>query len=312
MAAAGQRQGAPIDAGVCLSMHQPWASLLVYGIKRIEGRGWPTEHRGRLWIAATAKQPTPQEIQEMEEFYRAVHGSGGQQAVELPPAYPTGVLLGCVDVAEQVEAWEGLPGGLIAEVGSPYCFLCQAPQRLVVPQQMRGFPKIFQLEKKIHKTAQLGLKPAPNGRDFGWAAFGAAPSTHKYQELQRKMDAARGAPGAAGDSQRPCRAADGGEEEGGGHGPVAKTSGSQSPRAAAAAAAAAAVAGLPRAVALQQQQQDPRRRLRAVQKKLRQIAVLEERQRERWAAQLLPEEAAKLAQREQLEAEAAALQAEVG
>lgn len=223
-------------------MHQPWASLLVYGIKRIEGRGWPTEHRGRLWIAATAKQPTPQEIQvrghslgdagrvtlsgmagrthapsccntpvrvcarppspgrcprpctvqEMEEFYRAVHGSGGQQAVELPPAYPTGVLLGCVDVvgclsvsrrggsgdgsraaecrvplrctalrpaalpelclllqAEQVEAWEGLPGGLIAEVGSPYCFLCQAPQRLVVPQQMRGFPKIFQLEKKV-------------------------------------------------------------------------------------------------------------------------------------------------------------------
>ena len=223
--------------------------------------------------------------------------------------------------------------------------------------------------QQIHKTAQLGLKPAPNGRDFGWAAFGAAPvadaplppsqasarlprcagasqpgkhavhllgvlgrhpkqvqrcfrqavltcawpqSTHKYQELQRKMDAARGAPGAAGDSQRPCRAADGGEEEGGGHGPVAKTSGSQSPRAAAAAAAAAALAGLPRAVALQQQQQDPRRRLRAVQKKLRQIAVLEERQRERWAAQLLPEEAAKLAQREQLEAEAAALQAEVG
>ncbi|KAG5588159.1 hypothetical protein H5410_048593 [Solanum commersonii] len=25
----------------CLTMHQPWASLLVYGIKRIEGRSWP-------------------------------------------------------------------------------------------------------------------------------------------------------------------------------------------------------------------------------------------------------------------------------
>ncbi|KAI6692704.1 hypothetical protein NL676_020414 [Syzygium grande] len=25
----------------CLTMHQPWASLLVYGIERIEGRPWP-------------------------------------------------------------------------------------------------------------------------------------------------------------------------------------------------------------------------------------------------------------------------------
>ena len=54
-----RRTAAAADAGVCLSMHQPWVSLLVYGIKRIEGRGWPTEHRGRLWIAAT-QQPVSQ------------------------------------------------------------------------------------------------------------------------------------------------------------------------------------------------------------------------------------------------------------
>ena len=30
----------------CLTMHQPWASLLVYGIKRIEGRSWPSPIRG--------------------------------------------------------------------------------------------------------------------------------------------------------------------------------------------------------------------------------------------------------------------------
>lgn len=32
----------------CLTLHQPWASLLVYGVKRIEGRGWKTLHRGKL------------------------------------------------------------------------------------------------------------------------------------------------------------------------------------------------------------------------------------------------------------------------
>mgnify|MGYP001451385117 CR=1 FL=1 len=31
-------------AAYCLSMHQPWASLLVAGIKRVEGRSWPTDH----------------------------------------------------------------------------------------------------------------------------------------------------------------------------------------------------------------------------------------------------------------------------
>lgn len=40
------------DKMICLTMHQPWASLLVYGIKRAEGRGWNTDFRGRLWIHA--------------------------------------------------------------------------------------------------------------------------------------------------------------------------------------------------------------------------------------------------------------------
>jgi len=30
----------------CLTMHQPWASLLVYGIKRVEGRSWPAPITG--------------------------------------------------------------------------------------------------------------------------------------------------------------------------------------------------------------------------------------------------------------------------
>ena len=30
----------------CLTMHQPWASLLVHGIKRVEGRSWPSPIAG--------------------------------------------------------------------------------------------------------------------------------------------------------------------------------------------------------------------------------------------------------------------------
>ncbi|KAF2982508.1 hypothetical protein EK904_006049 [Melospiza melodia maxima] len=84
------------DDGWCLSLHQPWASLLVRGIKRVEGRTWYTSHRGRLWIAATAKRPSPQEISELEATYRMLH----RKDVEFPSDYPSGCLLGCVDVTD--------------------------------------------------------------------------------------------------------------------------------------------------------------------------------------------------------------------
>lgn len=56
-----------------------------------------------------------------------------------------------------MEAWEGLPGGLKAEAGSPQCFLCEGAQQLVVPQQIRGQHKIFLLEKKVGGGGGLGL-----------------------------------------------------------------------------------------------------------------------------------------------------------
>ena len=56
-------QDTPAPGLMVLSMHQPWASLLVYGLKRIEGRAWPADYTGRLWIHATSTKPTAQDIE---------------------------------------------------------------------------------------------------------------------------------------------------------------------------------------------------------------------------------------------------------
>lgn len=83
------------DQGKCMSMHQPWASLLVRGIKkcgfclldfgatnfnldfyRHEGRTWYTKHRGPLWIAAAAKVPTQEEIDCIEKIHSHVAQKG--------------------------------------------------------------------------------------------------------------------------------------------------------------------------------------------------------------------------------------------
>ena len=62
------------DEGFCMTMHQPYASLLVLGIKRDEGRTWYSSHRGRLWIHAASKVPTDQEVAEVHDFYRLYYG----------------------------------------------------------------------------------------------------------------------------------------------------------------------------------------------------------------------------------------------
>ncbi|NXL90961.1 TRIP4 protein, partial [Alectura lathami] len=128
------------DDGWCLSMHQPWASLLVRGIKRVEGRTWYTPHRGRLWIAATAKRPSPQEISELEATYRVLL----HKDVEFPSDYPSGCLLGCVDVTDclsQEQFHEQYPD-LSQESGSPFVFICTNPQEMVVKFPIKGKPKI--------------------------------------------------------------------------------------------------------------------------------------------------------------------------
>merc|ERR1712188_114285 len=87
------------DKGICLSMHQPWASLLVHGIKKLEGRSWYTPHRGRLWIASTVKVPEKEHIIHVEDQYRYLVG---MENVEFPKTYASGALLGCVNLVDCV------------------------------------------------------------------------------------------------------------------------------------------------------------------------------------------------------------------
>lgn len=42
----------------CITLHQPWASLVAAGVKTIETRSWPTKHRGQLLIHAAQSHKT--------------------------------------------------------------------------------------------------------------------------------------------------------------------------------------------------------------------------------------------------------------
>lgn len=88
------------DVGMCLSMHQPWASLLVEGFKRFEGREWTHKFRGPLWIHATSSKPSQSEIEALEASYSEHYSSIGEDRPSFPERYPTSCLLGRVDLVD--------------------------------------------------------------------------------------------------------------------------------------------------------------------------------------------------------------------
>ena len=60
----GRRPPGPLPRGAamslaCLTLHQPWASLIAAGVKTIETRSWSTKHRGRIGIHAGLRVPEP-------------------------------------------------------------------------------------------------------------------------------------------------------------------------------------------------------------------------------------------------------------
>ncbi|CRK87434.1 CLUMA_CG001235, isoform A [Clunio marinus] len=140
------------DMKCCLSMHQPWATLLIAGIKKHEGRNWYTAHRGRLWIASTAKPTNPDEVSYLENFYRQHYKD---ENMTFPSQHPSGVLLGCVKIIDclpQEEYRKIYPEG---ESDSPFVFICEDPQELPVKFPIKGEHKIYHAGTALYGENQI-------------------------------------------------------------------------------------------------------------------------------------------------------------
>ncbi|CAN0031689.1 unnamed protein product [Scytosiphon promiscuus] len=154
---------------VCLTMHQPWASLLVVGVKRVEGRSWPTEHRGVLWIHAAAKEPNEAEVRAVEDQYRSIYSAEGiPSKLSFPETYPTSCLLGCVELVgclpqAKFQAANEISFGQKLESQSEFVWLCQSPKKLVLPFRLPGQHKLWTLGKATREAAEAGLGSVVEG-----------------------------------------------------------------------------------------------------------------------------------------------------
>jgi len=168
--AASGRDGVPTTV---LSLWQPLASMLAHGLQRIEGRGWSTAFRGPLWIHATSKQPSDEDVEHWETIYHHVYAADGNTGVVMPKCYPTSALVGLVEVVEVLsaadfDAWRTLPRGVRDEGrahGSGFLFLVERHRRLPVPLKMSGQHKLWRLDQRTASQAFRSLlsteQPAP-------------------------------------------------------------------------------------------------------------------------------------------------------
>ncbi|XP_075736492.1 activating signal cointegrator 1-like isoform X5 [Rhipicephalus microplus] len=144
------------DDGFALSVQQPFAGLLVAGIKKHEGRAWFTTYRGRLWIHAACKQPSQEDITEVTGIYRQIVKAETEE-LKFPDEYPTNCLLGCVNLVDclpQDTYREQYPFG---ECISPFVFICERPQGLKTKLPMKGQHKICMLAFQPHQKETEGL-----------------------------------------------------------------------------------------------------------------------------------------------------------
>lgn len=84
-----------------ISLWQPWASLIMLGLKRFETRSWATKHRGPLLIHASKKiVPWNELFQELSHADRCKIWIVINQAYGSYENMPTGAILGAVDVRQ--------------------------------------------------------------------------------------------------------------------------------------------------------------------------------------------------------------------
>lgn len=85
---------------IALSIQQPWAALIVTGVKDVENRSWSTRYRGPFLIHA-GKKFDPGAQDDVDAF---IHPVTGECLAERPQSFERGGIIGEAEIVDCVEA----------------------------------------------------------------------------------------------------------------------------------------------------------------------------------------------------------------
>lgn len=136
----------------CLSVRQPFASLIVHGIKLLENREWPCRYKGRLVIHAGKTWGRDEEDAYQDLMQVAIdHGDAARQKVLFMSRSMLGGYVGMVDMVGCVdsEAWRRRGGepydGWQNWFVGPYAFELVRPRAFSRLIRFKGRQGIFRV-----------------------------------------------------------------------------------------------------------------------------------------------------------------------
>jgi len=153
----------------CISLTQPWATLMAIGAKANETRDWRTGYRGPLAIASTKAKPDGKLVAS-EPFFSVLRGHD----------LPRGVVVAVVDLVDVVEASDAYAATLSPNERAfggygpkRFAFVTRAPKALRAPVAVRGELNIFDLHPDVARAVveQVGTAESGAPPEAGQAAL---------------------------------------------------------------------------------------------------------------------------------------------
>ncbi len=138
-----------------LSLLQPWATLVMLGIKRCDLRDWKTRYRGRLAIHAGCKRSDAASALCRQKPYRSwLDDAGIRSYVDLPFQ----VLLGTVELVDCLDADELAndpdDGAVSLCSQGRWAWIFDDPRRFDRPIPFSGRPGIFNVPDEVIVSAE--------------------------------------------------------------------------------------------------------------------------------------------------------------
>ena len=136
-----------------ITLWQPWATAMAFGLKRIETRSWGTRYRGELAVHSSKREP-----------YAATIAPVGERAIKTIPApWPRGSVVAVCELVECVpieQAYKGLSDleyCLGDYSGGRYAWITRSLRKLKEPVPCRGRQGIWNVSPELEKLIREQL-----------------------------------------------------------------------------------------------------------------------------------------------------------
>lgn len=147
---------------LCISLKQPWAQLVVLGLKTFETRSWRARYKGRLAIQASKTvEAFSKQLLDHEPFRSALAAHGFDAWEKLPRQ----AILGTVELVDYCEAEQLLHEHKVSDADRAFGdfrpgrwgWLLRNPRRLPVPIPCRGKLSLFPLSDDIATLVEANI-----------------------------------------------------------------------------------------------------------------------------------------------------------